>query len=179
MAVDLDALIPVFRSSIEKLLGNCRVRGVDMRPYFTVRTPFEQAKLWRQSRSRLEIDAEIQRLRRADADFLAHCLESVGPQHGDPVTNALPGYSWHQWAEAVDCFWVVDGKAEWSTEKVVNGLNGYKVYAEEAVKLGLNAGGLWHTLKDWPHVQRRPDASPATIMSLKEINDGMRERFGS
>src|SRR5436190_15319162 len=145
MAVDIDALMPVFKSSIDTLLGDCRARGVDMGPYFTIRTPFEQARLWRQSRSRQEIDEEIQRLRQGGADFLVHCLESVGPQHGDPVTNALPGYSWHQWAEAVDCFWVVAGKAEWSAQRVVGGINGYKVYAEEAVKLGLNAGGRWRT----------------------------------
>jgi peptidoglycan L-alanyl-D-glutamate endopeptidase CwlK len=179
MAVELTALIPAFRTPVQTLLDNCRGRGVEMRPYFTIRTPLEQAKLWRQSRSRQEIEQKLDELRRAGAEFLAHCIESIGPQHGDPVTNALPGYSWHQWNEAVDCFWVVNGKSEWSTQKLVNGINGYKVYAEEAVKLNLNAGGLWKKLKDWPHVQQRPDASPATTMSLREINEGMRERFAT
>ena len=39
------------------------------------------------------------------ANFLASVLDGVGPQHGPHVTNALPGLSWHQWGEAVDCFW--------------------------------------------------------------------------
>ena len=64
----------------------------------------------------------------------------VGPQKGDPVTNAIPGLSWHQWGEAVDCFWVVNNKAVWDLETVVNGLNRFMVYANEAKKLGLDAG---------------------------------------
>ncbi|GAK49224.1 hypothetical protein U14_00443 [Candidatus Moduliflexus flocculans] len=56
--------------------------------------------------------------------------QSVGPQYGDPVTNALPGCSWHQWNEAVDLFWVIDGKAEWSSKKKImlqdgSSVNGY------------------------------------------------------
>lgn len=96
-----------------------------MRPNAGLRDPFEQAKLWRQSRSIEEILAAIDELRSVGAPFLAHCLESVGPQHGDPVTNAPPGYSWHQWGEAVDCFWLLGGKAEWSSTKKVGGLNAY------------------------------------------------------
>src|SRR6185369_14731386 len=102
-----------------------------------------------------EIALKIASLRDQGAPFLAHCLESVGPQSGDPVTNAIPGLSWHQWGEAMDCVWIVDGAAEWSTTRKVNGVNGYRAYANEAVRLGLTAGGFFRSLKDWPHVQLR------------------------
>jgi hypothetical protein len=91
----------------------------------------------------------------------------------------VPGLSWHQWGEAFDSFWVVDNDSEWSTERKINGLNGYHVYAEEAKKMGLTAGGLWTNFKDWPHIQLTSDPSPDKHKSLEEIDQIMKERFGS
>ena len=47
------------------------------------------------------------------APWLANVLAEVGPQHGAHVTNALPGKSAHQYRLAVDCFWLLNGEAEW------------------------------------------------------------------
>ena len=113
------------------------------------------------------------------APFLAHCLELAGPQNGKLATRAIPGLSWHQWGEAIDSFWVVDGAAEWSTTKQIDGQNGYRVYAEEASKLGLDAGGLWRRFKDWPHVQLRSEPSPLGAMTLVQIDAEMSRRFGA
>jgi peptidoglycan L-alanyl-D-glutamate endopeptidase CwlK len=137
-----------------------------------------QAKYWRQSRSKEAIQRKIQELRDEGADFLAHCLGSVEPQHGDPVTNAIPGLSWHQWGEALDCFWLVNGEAVWDLTTVVNGLNGFMVYADEATKLGLDAGLFWQSFQDSPHVQLRKESNPSKIFSLQEINQTMEEPFG-
>lgn len=175
---DLSALVDAFRPKVIALLERCTARGTPMRPYFTLRSPFEQARLWRQSRSKEEIGARIAELQSQSAPFLADCIARVGPQHGDPVTNAIPGLSWHQWGEAVDCFWLVDGEAEWSSRKLINGVNGYQVYAEEAQAAGLTAGGFWTSLKDWPHVQLRSASSPLKLMSLIEIDREMTKRFG-
>ena len=176
---DLSALVDEFRPKVIALLQRCSARGTPMRPYSTLRSPFEQARLWRQSRSKEEIEARIVELRNRSAPFLADCIERVGSQLGDPVTNAIPGLSWHQWGEAVDCFWLVGGAAEWSTTKKINGLNGYQVYAEEAQSAGLTAGGLWSSFKDWPHVQLRSASSPLKVMSLTAIDMEMKQRFGS
>ena len=178
MAADLALLVPSFREKVTALIAACGARGIEMRPSVAIRTPAEQARLWRQSRSREEIDQKTDSLRAAGAPFLADCIQRVGPQHGDPVTNAVPGLSWHQWAEAVDCFWLVDGRAEWSTVKKVGGLNGYRVYAEEAAGLALTAGGNWTSFKDWPHVQLRTDGSPDKSMPLQDIDAEMKHRFG-
>jgi peptidoglycan L-alanyl-D-glutamate endopeptidase CwlK len=178
MAVQLDDLVPEFRKAVKTLIAACERRGVEMRPYQTVRTPLEQAKLWRQSRASEEIREKIKDLRSKGAPFLADCIERVGKQHGPHVTNAVPGLSWHQWAEAVDAFWAVDGKAVWDPSKKIGGVNGYQVWAAEAKKLGLDPGGLWKRLKDWPHVQLRVDRSPAERYSLGEIDAEMRKRFG-
>jgi len=178
MAASLDDLVPEFKPGAERLLQLCLSRGVEMRPNETLRTPLDQAKIWRQSRSTEEIHAKVASLRAAGAPFLAQWIVDVGPQHGDPVTKAPPGLSWHQWGEALDCFWVVDGKAEWSTTRKVGGVNGYRVYAQAAKELGLEPGGLWRTLKDWPHVQSRHASSPASVFTLPEIDQVMRDRFG-
>jgi hypothetical protein len=172
---DLD---PQLRSNAQRLIERCAEQGVIMRLNETVRGPMAQARIWRQSRTIEEIRAKTEELRSKGAPFLADCIEAVGPQHGDHVTNAPPGLSWHQWGEAFDCFWVVNGKAEWSPDKKVNGVNGFRVYAATAIALGLDAGGLWKSLKDWPHVQLRAAANPGAVMSLPEIDATMRARFG-
>ena len=177
MAADIEVLTPEFKSNVLKLLERCKELGYEMRPYMTTRDPFEQARLWRQSRSTEEINKRIEEFETAGAAFLAECIRSAGPQHGDPVTNAPPGFSWHQWGEAMDCFWLVEGKAEWSTRRLIAGNNGYQVYANEAKALGLTAGGLWMTLRDWPHIQLRVAGSPLNIMSLLDINTEMEQRF--
>lgn len=173
MAATLSSLVPEFRTKAEQLIENCFARGVEMRPYFAIRTPKEQGALWRQSRSYEEVIAKIRELRAQGCDYIANAIELAGAQHGPHVTNAIPGLSWHQWGEACDFFWVVDGKANWSTDQIINGLNGYKVLAEEAAKLGMDAGGLWNSFKDWPHVQLRSASSPLKIMSLKDIDNEM------
>src|ERR1051325_8002995 len=113
-----------FQPGAQQVLDRCADAGVEMRVNETVRTPLEQARIWRQSRTIQEITARITSLRAAGAPFLADCIEKAGPQHGDHVTDAPPGLSWHQWGEAVDCFWVVNGQAEWSTTRKVKGQNG-------------------------------------------------------
>jgi peptidoglycan L-alanyl-D-glutamate endopeptidase CwlK len=178
MAADLDKLVPDLKSKVLQLVDRCEARGIEMRPNNGLRDPFEQARLWRQSRSSEEINAKIQELEANGAPFLAQCIKSVGPQHGAHVTNTPPGISWHQWGEALDCFWVVEGKAEWSTRKLIHGLNGYQVYADEAEAVGLTPGGHWRNFKDWPHVQLRRASNAASVMSLTEIDSAMKARFG-
>jgi len=170
MASDLKLLIPDFRVKVEQLLENCQYRGVIMKPCDTLRDPYTQARLWRQSRSKAIIQKKINELKEKEAPFLANCIESVGPQSGPHVTNAIPGLSWHQWGEAVDCYWLATGSIIWDINAKVNGINGYQVYAEEAVKLGLTAGHFWRKLQDSPHIQYQLYVNPAIIYPIAEID---------
>ena len=170
-------LVAELRPKARLLIENCSRRGIEMRIYETLRSPFDQGKIWRQSRTRNEVQSKIREFRNNGADFLAFCIESVGPQTGRHVTDAPPGLSWHQWGESFDAYWLVDGRAEWSTTRRINGLNGYRVYAEEGQDLDLTAGGLWARLKDWPHIQLRSASSPARVYDITEIDRIMRERF--
>jgi len=179
MAVNIDALDSSFAGPIQQLLTDCANAGYRMVPTEGIRSPVEQSKLWRQSRSSAEVQAKIAELRAKGYNFLAECIERAGPSNGEHVTNAIGGLSWHQWGEAVDCVWVMtNGRENWSVDELENGQNGYRVYAQKAEELGLNAGGHWHSLKDWPHVQLRADGSPLTNLSMQEINDTMLDRFG-
>ena len=175
----LSTLTPDFQTDVGTLLSRCRARGVVMRPYTTLRTPLEQAVLWRQSRTTEQIERKIAELWAKGAEYLAGVLAAAGPQHGRHVTNALPGLSWHQWGQAVDCFWErEEGRAEWSTRRTGadGGPNGYRVYAKEAARMGLEPGGWWRSFKDWPHVQK-VSSRVLDVATWREVDETMRVRF--
>lgn len=158
-----------FKERLDHLLYACEDRGVIMKPYSLYRDPVEQGKLWRQSRPSWKIREKIKFLEDRGAYFLADCLDRAGPQHGPHVTNAYGGLSWHNWGEAADCYWEVDGRAVWDTN-LYGDMNGYKIYAELAGRSGLTSMGQEYGW-DWVHVQLRPESSPAKIYSLLEVND--------
>lgn len=177
MAADLTLLDADFRKKVEQLLAACREQDVVMRPFFTVRTPLEQAKLWRQSRTKEHIDRQIKAFEDAGAPYLAECLCKAGPQSGKWATDALPGASWHNWLCAVDCVWIVRGVADWTTpDRSPKGtLNGYQVYADLAKELQLTPLGPTR-LADWVHCQAH--AHKVTDQySWEEIDAEMMNRF--
>lgn len=170
MAADLNRLIPPFKEKVQPLLAGCLRDGFDMRPFFTERDVWIQARLWRQSRTTQQIHEAARKLARAGAPFLREVLLSVGPQEGRWATNALPGQSWHQWGEAVDCFVQEAGSAIWRRSHP-----GYLHYAEKARDLGLEAGYFWRN-QDAVHVQ----FSAGKVLdrfSWEEIDERMRERY--
>lgn len=166
MSEDFDLLL-------DELEDSCRSRGVNLHQYCLIRTPWDQARFWRQSRRRDEVLSAVSRLEDAGADFLAGCLMDVGPQPMGPrITNSLPGLSWHQWGEAADyCPVGSDGKLDWDDEA------GFHSLAEEARRLKLTSGYYWR-FKDMPHVQLRSQGVQQVYL-LKEIDDAMRDRFGA
>ncbi len=169
---DYDDLDPVLAEAVREVIARCKSDGYVLVPYFGLRTPWEQAKLYRQSRSTAQINRKIGELRDGGAPFLASVLDEVGPQPSGPnVTGVPPGLSWHQWAEAVDSYWRVNGKIEWHKPE------GYKVYADHARALGLTAGFYWRN-PDMGHLQLRSDSNPGKLYSLPEIDRTMKERFG-
>lgn len=167
-----------FAVLVKQLLHNCQERGIAMVPYQMLRTPQLQAHYWKRGRTQKEAAEAIRLLKSNQAFFLAHCVEVANTQHTNIVTDALPGCSWHQWGEAIDCYWLLDEMKVWDLHtRDSNGLNGYGVYAEEAKKLGLEAGYYWTKLADAVHVQLRAAASPLELYTLTEINRVMEETF--
>lgn len=172
---DMKFLTSPFREKAQILLTALRNQGIDVRPCCTLRSPWEQARLWRSSRSREEIQEFIETLKKNGASVLIDYIESVGPQYGSKeVTKAAPGFSWHQFGEAMDCFIVREGKAIWNPDEV-----GYATYASRAESLGLTAGRYFRSIHDNPHVQLRSAGSPRDIYLDAEIEAQMVLQFGT
>lgn len=166
---DPSLLDPGFRALVEALLDDVAGQGYEFRLTTTLRTPWQQGRLWRQSRTRAEIQRRLIQLHEAGAGYLADVIEAVGPQSGPPVTKAIPGLSWHQWAEAADLVLVEGGVAVWDP-----GHAGYHALAITAESLGLKSG---RSFGDPPHVQAR--RYEPTALPLAEVAVEMRERFGT
>jgi hypothetical protein len=142
-----------------------------------MRDPWTQAKLWRQSRGRDEVEAKIEALRRDGAAYLADILEEVGPQRtGSWRTNAIPGLSWHQLGKAVDfgvrsptSRRVLMGDRDEDGDEFQFAERSFARMGALCPNYGLTWGGHFGT-PDENHVQATPAGSPLDEMSLQDID---------
>jgi hypothetical protein len=174
MSRELEDLNPGFKEKVDLLLKRCFNDGIVMRPFFTLRSVYDQAKLWRQSRCWEEISNKIEFLISQEAYFIVDVLQSVGPTNGRWATNAIPGQSIHQYGYATDCYNLVKGDnsryiANWDGDS-----NAYKIYAHHAKDLGMNAGYFWNK-KDSVHVECSNFSIPK---DWKIIDEMMKDKFG-
>ncbi len=169
--MSIDSLEPGFKDTVQRLLLKVKSMGYELSPFFTTRNPWTQARLWRQSRTSIQINRAAAMLRNAKAPFLADVLLSVGPQRGRWATNALPGQSWHQWGEAMDCYLLESGRAVWNPNHA-----GYSAYAKQAMLLGLSPGHYWPR-RDSCHLQKRHE-EVLSKMSWVDVEKEMLMRFG-
>jgi hypothetical protein len=155
----------------------CLAKNIVMRPSCTIRTPLEQARLWRQGRTSAVIQAKIRELMNMDCHFLAGCIDLAGYQKNpNVVTNALPGQSAHQWGEACDMFWFTGNQGCWDINWLdENGHNGYVMMWKFLLEAGYKQIKLGKGKIDFPHIQSIGFKLPK---DLKEINDEMQKRFG-
>lgn len=161
---DLDALSEDFQPLVKEVIQRCAARKVVMIPFYTLRGPGVQARLFCQSRTLKEVASEARRMQINGAPWLASLMKPEyaldHPQRDPSIdaaqkTNALPGASWHQWGKAIDCYVEAANKeAIWDSNHF-----GYEVYAEEAKRMGLEAGACW-TMRDAVHVQATKSFSP-------------------
>ncbi len=172
----LDDLIPEFREKAHLLILNCERRGVNMMPFYTMRGPAVQAKLWAKSRPQNTIYIAAAGMTNSGAVWLSGILKNAkAPKKPEAwATNAVPGNSWHQWGEAIDCAPLDDnGKLIWNAKHPH-----YAVYADEALKLGLTAGANF-TSVDSVHVQLRKESAPSKIYTWPQIDAAMKAKFSA
>lgn len=167
--IDLNTLDPKFAELVHKTLLACTAQNLNMVPYFGIRDPTTQGIFWRQSRPTATVKVQIETLKVAGAPYLATCLDRAGPHSGPWATNALPGQSWHQYGEAVDCYALDDvGQIDW------NSAVKYREYGRIAKLNGLRWGGDFQQT-DPGHIQLRsleppqlfPIATADKILSKK------------
>ena len=149
-----------FNQKLALLIQNCAERGANMRVYCQIRTLEEQAELFRISRTTVEIEKKAKWYREKELDILADVLIGIGPQGtaedlGKHKTHAGPGESWHNVGLAADAVPIVGGNAMWSDKEPR-----WRIWGEEAVKLGFVWGGNWKNFVDKPHVQLAKGNSP-------------------
>ena len=110
--------LPLFEK-LEKLIELMKSKGYSVVLSSGTRTFEEQAKLYNQGRT----------------------------THGEIVTNAKPGYSWHNYGLAGDLCFVINNKPSWDDH-----LPWLKM-GELGEGLGLEWGGRWGEMMDRPHFQ--------------------------
>lgn len=171
MIFDAETLDPKFLKLCRKLLHELGGRGILVKPVCGIRSPKEQAKLWRRSRETEHIEEMIDKLELLGAPYIAQCLRDAGPQTGSWATNSLPGESWHQWGEAMDLLVMNDAGV------VVDDGDDpqYTELGEIAKELGLTSGAFW-VHKDAGHVQLRKEGV-RTFYEWYEIDRIMRSKF--
>lgn len=162
-----------FADRVRQVLSSLQIKGVIMIPYFGIRTPIQQAKLWCKSRDIQTITNEITKLQEQGCNYLVEILKDVNPENGEKVTDSLPGLSWHNWGMALDCYWEKDGAPSWDGSG-----EGYHAYADEAVSCGLTAGMNFVSFKDPGHIQLHSKEIP-NLYTLVQVDQAMKEKFGS
>ena len=162
MSSNMDDLKPEFRAKVELALAELAGEGLIFKPYFTLRDPVVQAGLWRQSRSQDVVNSQLQTLTDLHCDFMVACFRKAGPQSGAWATNALPGLSWHQYGEAVDCFLEdASGNPIWESKN-------YGRYGQVGDANEMWWGGHFGDNDHWQNRRIEPGAAFGT---LKQIND--------
>jgi peptidoglycan L-alanyl-D-glutamate endopeptidase CwlK len=122
---NIATLLPQARDLCRKWLSRCLAEGIRVRVISGTRSHAEQAALYAKGRT------------------------TKGPK----VTNARPGYSWHNFGVAWD-FVVFDaqGQPDWNSPLMTR-------CGKIGEELGLEWGGSWSGFKDIPHLQLRTGLS--------------------
>jgi peptidoglycan L-alanyl-D-glutamate endopeptidase CwlK len=167
----------------EGVVRDCRTKGVDLLIYCTYRSPEEQARLYRQSRTLMEIEYKADVFRERGFEFLSNILIGVGPQNGflgRHVTYAGPGESWHQYRMALDAVPLVDGKCMWG--KFVIGTKNIRpewlTYGKAVKKNGLYWAGDWKNFQEFPHCQEYPGSNPLKTLEPGIVESALGFSFG-
>lgn len=163
MSADLSDLVPAFRTKVDAALAQLAGENLVFVPFNTRRDPVTQAAYWRRSRSAAAVQQQIEALRAQGCRFMVACFEKAGPQKPGPwATNALPGLSWHQYGEAVDCYLEgADGHPNWQPRN-------YARFGQIGDAQGMWWGGHFG---DNDHWQNRRTEPLDVFGSLKTIDD--------
>lgn len=165
---ELKDLTDEMRAKAEMILQACdEAGGFDLLIYCTLRTLEEQARLFRQSRSRKEIDDKIRKYHNRGYVFLADIIEKVGPCYGEHVTNAAPGESWHNYGQAFDAVPLIGGKPAWNYFKAKSY---WDAYGEAVRQAKLFWAGDWVNFREYPHAQLKKSGNPLTSFNPDEAH---------
>lgn len=164
---NISDLVEELQQKADQVLAYCNQREVDLLIYCTYRSPQEQARLYRQSRTGAQIRTKVDSLRNRGFGELGEILIQVGPQEGKlgaHVTFAGPGESWHNFRRAFDAVPLISGKAMWEKRHPH-----WQVYGAAARDAGLEWAGDWTKFKEFPHVQLASGGNPLRVLRPEEV----------
>lgn len=171
----VEDLTPQMQHKAELFVAKCEALGVKVLIYGTLGSLESQAKMYRQGRTYIQIKNKIYKMRKRGLGFLAEIIEKVGPQKGNKkITNAAPGESWHNYAEAFDAVPLadIDGDGDldalWNPDKYEHQ---WQTMYSVGLELGLNVGGLWKKFPDGPHFQQRKGANPTRVYTPEQLKE--------
>ncbi len=165
----LEDLVPEAQEMAKRHILLCAEAGIELLIYCTLRDTHEQARLYRQSRTKEQVQKKIDQFIARGFPALAKILREVGPQKSGPkVTNAGPGESFHQYSRAYDCVPVLHGKPIWGTAGEGAGI--WDKVGKLGKKTGLEWAGDWTSFREFPHFQ---------LTDGKDIAGMMQEKFGA
>lgn len=165
----LEDLVPEAHEMAKRHILLCAEAGIELLIYCTLRDTHEQARLYRQSRTKEQVQAKMDQFKARGFPVLARILKEVGPQKSGPkVTGAGPGESFHQYSRAYDCVPVLNGKPVWSAAGESGKL--WAKVGQLGKKCGLEWAGDWTSFREFPHFQ---------LTAGDTVLDLMKRKFGA
>jgi peptidoglycan L-alanyl-D-glutamate endopeptidase CwlK len=164
----MNELIP----KINMVKTTCKDVGLDLLIYCIYRSPEDQARCYRKSRSFTHIKRKANNLRDRGLGFLADILINVGPvygQIGKHITNAGPGESWHQYLCAWDAVPKKHGKLLWDFGKHYRE---WEAYREAFMSAGMFPGPVG----DYPHAQLYRGGNPLDVFTVEQILEKIKKK---
>ena len=122
--VRLQQVHPQLGAIIAQMDSSLTMQGIEIRVVQGLRTMAEQAALYAQGRT----------------------------TPGEIVTDAQPGYSYHNFGTAVDLIPGLRGKTPWEPNWDWQHPD-FQTMIRVGIGLGLVSGSTWETFKDYPHFQ--------------------------
>jgi len=116
----LSQVHPILADKIRLMAADLAAQGITIRVTQGLRTWEEQQALYDQGRS----------------------------APGSIVTNAEPGYSYHNFGLAVDVVPLTELGPDWDVSHPV-----WSAITKAGTNLGLTSGAAWRSFPDWPHFQ--------------------------
>lgn len=138
----IEHLHPKIQDGAQSFLDKCEEAGIDVIITSTLRDHECQQKLYDKGRT-----------------------EESKKKKERKVTNAKPGYSWHNWGLAFDFVPVVNGKAIWNDKEV------FTQCGEIAESLGFTWAGRWKRFKEMAHCQYTGGLTLADMRAGKELEN--------
>jgi peptidoglycan LD-endopeptidase CwlK len=174
MSRSLQDLAPETRLKALETLRLADSLGVDLLVTCTYRSPQEQARIYRRSRTRAEIEAKARALEKRGYPLLREILLEVGPQHGAlgaHATWAAPGESYHLFGRAFDVVPLLNGKPTWDDHAP-----GWAIFGVCCQQAGLEWAGTWPAAHELPHAQLPGPSNPLDLFSAEQVTAELRHR---